>query len=200
MEHSRINRVAKGLYRIAVATAFLLAAGKTCAQPWNGSVSSDWNNITNWDAGFSPNGPGAAAYFNLSGPPPNQPSLMQDRTLTTIYFNGGAVVAIGASTNTLTFDPNTSSAANSIYCYGPGGFYYLSSLQFSCNVVFGGSTGTHMIVGDKAVMFNRTVTINRPLVINHPATTVTFGSGAPPVPTLVGSAPILLQDVYATVF
>jgi autotransporter-associated beta strand protein len=200
MALSRNARVVKVLCRIAALLALLPAARETLAQPWNGNVSSDWNSTNNWDAGFVPNGPGAAAYFNLSGAPPNQPSLMQDRTLTTIYFNGRTGIAIGASTNTLTFDPNTSSAGNVIYCYGPGGFLYLSSLQFLCDVIFGGPAGTNVIVGDKAVVFNRTVTINRPLVINHPSTAVTFGSGTPPVPALAGSAPIVLQDVYVAAF
>ena len=39
-----------------IALAALLSLGGTAKANWNGSVSTDWNNPTNWDSGVVPNG------------------------------------------------------------------------------------------------------------------------------------------------
>src|SRR4051812_9384474 len=148
------------IFQIVILLTFISAATEGFAQVWSGTASSDWNNPTNWNSASIPNGPGATAYFDLFATPPNQPALQQGRTLTSVHYNGRIPVSIGSSTNTLTFDPNTSSTTSSVNCSGPGGFLYLNSLYFDCNVIFGGSDGTNSIVGNKQAVFGWTVTVN----------------------------------------
>ena len=179
--------------------ALIFLVRESLAQGWNGSVSSVWGNPANWDAAAVPDGVGAIASFNIFSPPPNQPLLGQNRTLTTIQFNGVGFIGVGTPANTLTLDPNTVSSSPSLSLFGPGGFQYNNTLVLDCNVTFGGAAGTHLIQGTKRVTFNNTTTINRPVIINHPETAVTFGNPNSLVPTLTGSAPITAESVYDVV-
>ncbi|MGZ5022196.1 MAG: hypothetical protein ACXWAX_06400, partial [Chthoniobacterales bacterium] len=168
---------------------------KSSAQVWSGTASTAWGDPSNWNSAAIPDGAGATAVFNLSFPP-NQPDLGQSRTLTSLQYNGASFVGVHAPANTLTFDPAGASRSPSISSFGPGGFQYNNTLVLDCNVVFGGSAGTHLIEGTKRVTFNNTATINRPVIINHSETAVNFGNPGSLVPTLAGSAPITVESAY----
>lgn len=96
------------IYIYTLLVSLLILPYSLNANTWNGSTDDNWNNTSNWNSGFVPNGIGSTAEFTAVGAPTVE-ILSTGVTAGIITFNSAAGYTINGP-ETLTMDNGTAQA------------------------------------------------------------------------------------------